>query len=170
MNKIFGDNSLLVNIKEFVIAEGFELLALNKFMRNELFFSPGTISKDLPNGDDLSNIKLGRDLIDKISEFDVGQAVIVEGGRIIAIEAAEGTDNMLERASNLVRFEGCLVKAAKKNQIVEIDLPCIGPETVRKANEAKIKMVAIEASKTLVIDKDQVLNFVNKKKMKLVAF
>ena len=170
MNKIFGDNNLLSSIKDFLINEGFELLSLNKFMPDDLFFKPGLASKTKLSDNDSDNIKLGRDLIEMLSEFDVGQSVIVEGKRIIAIEAAEGTDGMLARAANLVKFEGCLVKTTKTNQITEIDLPCIGLETVKNALTAKVKVIAVQASGTIIIDKEQVLEFINQKKMKLVAF
>lgn len=170
MNKILGDDNLLRNIKDFLIKEGFELLALNSFMKDEFFFEVGTLSASSLSNEEVSNIALGRDLIDKLSEFDVGQAVIIEGKRIVAIEAAEGTDGMLARAGNLVKSKGYLIKAAKRNQILEIDLPCIGPETMRKAYEANIKIIAIEAEKTVVINKEEVLSFVAKNKMKLIAF
>ena len=169
INKIFGDNNILLKVKDFFIAEGFYLISLNEFMKDELFFKPGVISKLKPNNDDNHNIELGRDLIKTISGFDVGQAVVVEEKRIIAIEGAEGTDNMIERCASLVKGGACLIKFSKIDQITEVDLPCIGVETIKKAHLAKIKVIAIEAGKTIVINKDEVLEYINSKKMKLVA-
>jgi len=169
INKIFGDNNILLKVKDFFVSEGFNMLSLNEFMKDELFFKPGILSKLKPTAEDERNIKLGIDLINAISSFDVGQVVVVEEKRIIAIEGAEGTDGLIERCRSLVKNDGCLVKFSKAGQISEVDLPCIGLDTIKNAHAAKIKLIAIEAGKTIIINKDEVLKYIDEKKMKLVV-
>jgi len=169
LNKIFGDNHLLIEIKNFFISHGFEVLALNHFMK-ELFLQPGIISTKKPIKSALKNIEIGIDLIKGISKFDIGQAVIVEDGRILAVEAAEGTDEMIDRSKVLISSEeACLIKIPKHKQISEIDLPCVGLLTIIKAREAKISTIAIKSHTTILLDRKEVLEFINKQKMCLVV-
>lgn len=169
MSKIFGDNNLLASVKNFFIAEGFKVHAAHKLVK-ELVLQPGILSKKKPSAMAMKNIEIGRDLIKTISKFDVGQAVIVEDGRIIAIEAAEGTDKMIERSSGLIEgVDACLIKAPKHEQINEIDLPCVGLQTFICAHQAKISIIAIKAGETLLLDNEKVLEFVDENKMVLVA-
>jgi DUF1009 family protein len=170
LNHIFGDDHLLVSVKDFLNEEGFDILSLNNFMSEELFCTAGVLSILNPNEEDLINLALGKDCLQAIAKFDVGQALLVAGKRIIAIEAAEGTDNMLARSRHLITGRCCMIKAAKANQITEIDLPAIGVETIKLACAAGVTLIAIEASKTIVIDKVAVLDMINSNKMILMAF
>jgi DUF1009 family protein len=94
-----------------------------------------------------------------LGAFDVGQAAVVVRGRVLAIEAAEGTDAMLIRSAALRRSsedrEGVLVKRPKPGQELRVDLPTVGVETIMRAHDAGLKGVAAEAGVALLIDADE---------------
>jgi len=99
-------------------------------------------------------------LLNATGPFDIGQAAVVADGRVIAIEAAEGTDQMLSRVAQLrrarqveqVRGRGVLIKAAKRNQDRRLDLPSIGPQTIASAKCAGLAGIAVTAGSTIVAD------------------
>ena len=95
-------------------------------------------------------------IIHALGPFDVGQGAVVADGRAIAIEAAEGTDKMLARVAQIGEG-GILVKCPKPGQERRIDLPTIGPLTVKNALEAGLQGIAVEVGGALIIDKDEVL-------------
>jgi DUF1009 family protein len=96
-----------------------------------------------------------------VSRFDIGQAVVVIGGRVVALEAAEGTDAMLARVAALRRDgrvragkrRGVLVKMAKRGQDLRTDLPVIGADTVENAAAAGLAGIAVEAGRTLIAER-----------------
>ena len=94
-----------------------------------------------------------------IGEMDIGQAVIVENGYVLGMEAAEGTDALIERCGKLKREQGIgvLVKGKKPAQEDRVDMPSIGPRTIDKLHEAGFAGVAIEAGAGLIIQKEKLL-------------
>ena len=161
-NKIFGDNNILLKVKEFFSEQGFETISLPDIM-SELVTSPGVLSKKLPSENDLANIKLGVDVINSISAFDIGQSIIVADKRVVAIEGAEGTDEMIRRSAQYIALnDGYLVKLPKIGQIKEIDLPCVGINTVKLAHKAGIKGIVVRSGATILLDRLQVIEFVDK--------
>lgn len=103
----------------------------------------------------------GFSLLDALSPFDVGQAAILADHRVVAIEAAEGTDAMIERVADLVackrlrldRKDGVLVKAPKTGQDLRVDMPAIGPQTLRNVARAGLAGIALKAGQVLVGDR-----------------
>ena len=111
---------------------------------------------------DSADIAKGLAFLTAASPFDVGQAVVVADARVLAIEAAEGTDSMLERIAHLRQTgriasgRGVLVKAAKRNQDRRLDLPSIGPQTVEGAARAGLAGIAVVAGSTVVAEPAQI--------------
>ena len=110
-----------------------------------------------------SDIAFGARLIAALSDFDAGQCAIVAAGRVLAIEAAEGTDAMLKRVAEMresgrLRHSGAagvLVKAPKRNQDLRLDMPAIGPDTIAGAARANLRGVALAAGAVLVAGREQ---------------
>ena len=113
---------------------------------------------------DLADIAKGLALLNATSSFDIGQAAVVADGRVIAIEAAEGTDEMLSRVAQWRRSgqleqvsrQGVLIKAAKLGQDRRLDLPSIGPQTVEGAKRAGLTGIAATAGSTIVANPDRI--------------
>ncbi len=104
------------------------------------------------------DIEFGWQIVKKLGELDIGQAIAVKEKEVIAVEAMEGTANMLERAGQLCKSGGwTLIKAAKPNQDMRFDVPCVGPDTIRSMAKHGGKYLVIEAGKTIIIDKPETL-------------
>jgi DUF1009 family protein len=110
-----------------------------------------------------ADIAKGLAFLHATSPFDIGQAVVVSDARVLAVEAAEGTDQMLDRIAQLRRNgriaaasrRGVLVKMAKRGQDRRIDLPSIGPRTVEGAARAGLAGIAAVAGSTIVAEPDR---------------
>lgn len=109
------------------------------------------------------DIEFGWPLLKKVSELDIGQAIAVREREIIAVEAIEGTARMIERAGQLCRKGGwTLLKAPRAHHDMRFDVPCIGPDTIESLKQNGACCAALEADKTLIIDKPQTLALADK--------
>lgn len=115
----------------------------------------------VPSGLD-ADIEFGWAIAKKLGELDIGQAVAVREKEVIAVEAIEGTAEMIKRAGHYCRKGGwILIKTSKPAQDMRFDVPCVGPDTIRSLAETKAKCLVIEADKTIIIDKPQTLELAN---------
>jgi DUF1009 family protein len=115
------------------------------------------------------DVDLGWKIAKEIARLDIGQTVIVKNGTIVAVEALEGTNDAIKRGGALARKGAVMVKVAKPNQDMRFDVPVIGVETIRVAAEAKLRVIAIEAGKTLLLERDAIVDFAGRSKISLVA-
>ncbi|MBE3040730.1 MAG: UDP-2,3-diacylglucosamine diphosphatase LpxI [Chloroflexi bacterium] len=104
------------------------------------------------------DIEFGWPIVKKMAEMDIGQAIAVKEREVIAVEAIEGTAEMIERTGRLCRAGGwTLLKAAKAKQDMRFDVPCVGPDTIKSLAKNGAKCLVVEAGKTIIIDKPQTL-------------
>ena len=115
------------------------------------------------------DVDLGLNVAREIARLDVGQTVIVKSGTILAVEAFEGTNDAIKRGGALAREGAVMVKVAKPNQDMRFDVPVIGVETVRVAAGAKLRVIAIEAGKTLLLERDAIVSLADRSKISIVA-
>jgi UDP-2,3-diacylglucosamine hydrolase len=154
-----GDDHLLTGVARIFEEHGFRLVGAHE-VAPEILVPPGTLGRHQPTARDLRDIERGLALLAAIGPFDVGQAVVVADGRILAIEAAEGTDGMLAHTAEMRRrgrisFServGVLVKATKADQDRRLDLPSVGTDTVAAAAAAGLAGIAVEAAGTITDD------------------
>jgi DUF1009 family protein len=154
-----GDDRLLSGIAKLFEEHGFRLIGAHE-VAPEILVAEGPLGLIKPSSAHAQDIARGFELITAISAFDVGQAVVVAGNRVLAIEAAEGTDQMLDRIAALrangrikiPEHTGVLVKAPKPTQDRRIDLPSVGPRTVEKAAQAKLAGIAVAAGETIIAE------------------
>lgn len=154
-----GDNHLLSGVLGLVAEQGFHLVGAHE-VAPRLLLPQGVLGAFAPSERDEADIARGLALIRTLGPFDVGQGVIVVNGLVAAVEAAEGTDQMLARygemrRSGRLRFpvrHGVLVKAPKPGQDRRVDLPSLGPATVERAAEAGLAGIAFEAGGAIVPD------------------
>ncbi len=115
----------------------------------------------VPPGVD-ADIEFGWTRAKKLGELDIGQAIAVREKEVVAVEAIEGTAEMIKRAGHFCRKGGwILIKTSKPNQDMRFDVPCVGPDTIRALAEFKAKCLVIEAGKTIIIDKPETLKLAN---------
>jgi len=115
------------------------------------------------------DVDLGWQTAKEIARLDIGQTVIVKNGTVVAVEAFEGTNDAIKRGGALAREGAVMVKVAKPNQDMRFDVPVIGMETLRVAAEAKLRVIAVEAGKTLLLERDAVVNLADRLKISIVA-
>ena len=153
-----GDNSLLTLVVGEFEREGFRVVGAEDVL-GDLVVAEGSIGVHRPDADYLGDIVLGQRVLGALGALDVGQAVVVQQGRVLGIEAAEGTDALIERCAAFRSDEGrrpVLVKLRKSMQERRVDLPTIGPSTVQQCADAGFAGIAIEAGGTLVMGRVEV--------------
>lgn len=152
-----GDGTTLNKVITFLETEGIEVKGAHE-VAEDLAVSEQKIGKIKPGKGDLRDIELGVATARAIGDHDIGQGVVIERGRILAIEAAEGTDEMLKRCKPLrlatgKGHSGVLVKVPKPFQDLRLDMPVVGIETVRRVADAGLAGIAVERGHTLTADK-----------------
>lgn len=158
-SKILGDDAVLKTVINFFEKEGFKIMKIDELL-DDIVAKKSVLTKIKPSSEDLDDIDLAKNVISRLSEFDIGQGVVVAQKQIIAVEAVEGTDNMIKRCGALAidyRKEAILVKMKKNRQSKKADLPVIGAQTIYNCKENNIKGIAIQAGVTLIINKDEVV-------------
>jgi UDP-2,3-diacylglucosamine hydrolase len=157
-----GDNGLLVGLAAIFEREGIHILGAHE-VAPRLLAPAGALGARSPSAEDVSDIAFGAGLLEALSRFDAGQAAVVGAGRVLAVEAAEGTDGMLARVAELrangrLRLSGpagLLVKAPKRGQDLRLDMPAIGPGTIEGALRAQLRGVAIAAGSVLMVERER---------------
>ena len=158
-----GDNQLLAGVASIFEREGLRVVGVHE-IAPALLAPIGPIGRRAPAAAAEADIRAGAALLAALSPFDAGQGAVVADGRVVAIEAAEGTDAMLARVAQLretrrLRFSGpagVFVKAPKRGQDLRFDMPAIGPQTVAAAAKAQLQGVAVAAGAALIADRDEV--------------
>ena len=148
-----GDDGLLTALADEFKIEGFDLVGAHDLL-DDLLAQPGLLTRLGPDEDAERDIARGFEIAHTLGSLDVGQAVVVQKGVILAVEAAEGTDALLARCIPLRRDGGggVLVKAKKPQQDMRLDLPTIGTRTVEGVAAAGLAGIAVEAGGALIVD------------------
>lgn len=147
---------------------GFELLDSTTFIE-DMLPKKGVLTKNVPGFKEWEDIYFGFDLAKEVAYLDIGQTVAVKGKAIVAVEALEGTDNLIKRAGRITRGGATIVKVSKPKQDMRFDIPVVGLNTVRNLAKTKAACLAIEAGKTLFIDQEQSLRLAEKSGICVVA-
>jgi DUF1009 family protein len=160
-----GDDHLLVTIGSIFEQNGFRLIGVTE-AAPELAMPAGDLAQQSPDAGAQADIARGLAVLAAISPFDIGQAVVVIDGHVVAVEGIEGTDGLLARVAELrsqgriraPRGRGVLVKAPKLQQDRRFDLPTLGPRTIEGAAAAGLKGVALAAGQAIVAEPQQVVD------------
>jgi DUF1009 family protein len=151
-----GDNHLLSGVAGAFEWQGFRLVGAHE-VAPEILMPAGALSRRHPSAQERADIVQAMQLLNAIGKFDVGQAAVVAGNHVLAVEGAEGTDRMLQRVAELRSRQvgapgGVLVKAPKPGQDWRFDLPSIGPQTIEGAGRAGLAGIAVLAGGTIVAE------------------
>jgi DUF1009 family protein len=145
-----------------------DLLPATTFLEDSLA-RPGLIAGPKLSSRQEHDVELGWNVAKEIARLDIGQTVIVKNGTIVAVEALEGTNDTIKRGGTLAREDAVMVKVSKPNQDLRFDVPVIGVETVRIAAESGVRVFAVEAGKTLLLERDALIARANGSNISLVA-
>ena len=166
--KNFSDDTLTLALVEELAAEGITVLDQTELLR-PLMPEPGVLTKRKPTEAELADMRFGLDMAKKIGGLDIGQTVVVKNRAIMAVEAIEGTDACIRRGGQLGRGGVTVAKSAKPKQDMRFDVPGVGPDTVDSMIEAGAVALVIEAAKTLVVDRETMVNKANQHGITIVA-
>jgi DUF1009 family protein len=145
-----------------------DLLSATTFLEDSLA-QPGLIAGPKVSTRQEHDVELGWNAAKEIARLDIGQTIIIKNGTIVAVEALEGTNEAVKRGGTLAREGAAMVKVSKPNQDMRFDVPVIGVETVRVAAESGVRVIAVEAGKTLLLERDAVIALANSSKISVVA-
>ncbi len=136
----------------------------------ELLVKPGVLTRRRPAASEERDIAFGWELAKEMGRLDVGQSVAVKERAVLAVEAIEGTDRAIARAGELCPAGGfTVVKVAKPQQDMRFDVPTIGMSTIETLHRAGGRVLAIEADKTILIDRDETLALADRCGLCIVA-
>ena len=156
--RALGDDGLLSAIVKELEHEGFRVLGADELL-DSAELPEGPLGRLSPDKDAAADIARGIEIARALGMLDIGQAVVVQQGLVLGVEAIEGTDALLRRCGELRREGpgGVLVKMAKPGQERRVDRPTIGLQTIALAAEAGLQGIAAEAGATLLLDRDEVV-------------
>ena len=164
-----GDDHLLSGIGRIFEQDGFRMVGIRE-VAPDLLMPEGCITRATPDPAATSDIESGRQVLRALSSFDIGQAVVVIDGHVVAVEDIEGTDGLLARVARL-RDEGrlrtrtgrgVLVKAPKSGQDLRFDLPTVGPRTIEGVAKAGLAGIAVIAGHTIAADSQAMIEAADK--------
>jgi hypothetical protein len=115
------------------------------------------------------DVELGWNVAKEIARLDIGQTVIVKNGTIVAVEGLEGTNEAIRRAGVLAGDGSVMVKVAKPNQDMRFDVPVVGSETIRVATDAGLRVIAVEAGKTLFLQRNEIADLASVASISIVG-
>ena len=147
---------------------GIEVLPGNSFME---CYTPeaGQLSRRAPTDAELTDIELGLKLVKGTSDFEIGQTVAIKDGIIIAVEAWEGTNQTIKRAGKLCKAGSVIVKVPKVGHDMRFDIPVVGAKTFKIMKRAKVSCLAVEAGKTILLEKEKLIALADQYDMAFVA-
>jgi DUF1009 family protein len=149
-------DTILGAVADDLAKDGITLLPSHQYLRH-LMPEPGIITGPKLSKEEKADIEFGHVIAKQIAGLDIGQTVVVKDRSVLAIESVEGTDECIKRAAAYGGEGVVVVKVAKPKQDWRFDIPVIGPRTVQTLIGSKVRIMAIEAGSTLLIDRDQLL-------------
>jgi DUF1009 family protein len=135
--------------------DGVELIEATPWLQ-PLMPPAGFVLGQKLSAEERSDVEFGHTIAKEVSRLEIGQTVVVKGGTVLAVEGFEGTDKCLARGGELSGKEGgaVAIKVAKLNHDMRFDIPCVGPQTLETCAAGRIRVLAFEAGKTLLLEQD----------------
>jgi DUF1009 family protein len=149
-------DSLIGAVADFLAGEGIRLLPSTALLADHMA-AAGTMSRRKPSRAEKDDVAYGRQVARTLAGMDLGQTVVVKDRAAVALEAMEGTDEVIRRAGRLAGPGTVVVKVAKPRQDMRFDVPVVGVGTIEVMREAGSSLLAVEAERTLLLDKARVL-------------
>lgn len=159
-----NDSSLTRTIITFLEKEGFSVLSPELIAKSILSIE-GNMTSTPVKKSHVKDMEQGHKMLNEICKLDVGQALVIQNGLILGVEAVEGTDELIKRCGSIRQkfdSEPILVKICKPHQDKRIDMPCIGERTIRKMSEFGIGGIGLKSGSCLILNKDKTIEFANR--------
>ena len=174
----FSDDNILRAIIGFFEEQGFKVISATDLLSETSVGAsantqPVTHTLSSPSAAALRDIERGVMILDDISRWDIGQSLAIQGEHVLGVEAAEGTDEMIKRCKALSydnEIVPTLVKMAKKDQDMRVDMPCIGKSTISSLSASGFGGVAININNVIILDKQETIDLANELGVFIYAF
>jgi DUF1009 family protein len=154
--KARDDDALLRGVADELAGEGIKILD-STICLPELIAREGVLTRRKPNASQWDDIGVGLEAAKEIGRLGIGQTVVVKNRVVVAVEAVEGTDSAVQRGGLLAKSGCVVVKVAKPGQDLRFDVPAVGVETIKNMREVGGAVLAIEANKTIILEKQAFL-------------
>ena len=161
-------DALIGGIADEMLKENIELIDSTYFIQDQLA-REGVLTRRKPDETERGNIEYGLRAANEIARLDLGQTIVVRAKACVAIEAMEGTDAVISRAGELARGKLTVIKVAKPNQDMRFDVPVVGVPTIQTMIESGATCLCLAAGKTLIFDKEEMLELANRNNISIVA-
>lgn len=162
------DYAILNEVTKVFNKIGIEVIDSTIYLK-DLMPSKGVLTKCAPAKDEWADINYGLEVAKELSRYDIGQTVAIKDKTVIALEAAEGTDETISRAGRLTDGGFIIVKAARPDQDMRFDVPLTGLDTLKALIEAKGAALAVEEKRTLLLDRDELVKMADEKAISIVV-
>jgi len=166
--KARNTDALISAVADVMKDEGIDLLDSTLFLA-PLLATEGVLGERMPDERERADIEFGYRMADAIAALDIGQTIAVKHKAVVAVEAMEGTDEVIGRAGHLAGPGVCVIKVAKPNQDMRFDVPVIGIATIQAMRVAGATALSIDAGKTLVLEGEHVLASANEASIAIVG-
>ncbi len=154
-------DTIFAAIAQKLQEHGLELIE-STFLLDKYLAPKGTLTRRGPTVEELQDIGFGREIAKAMGGLDVGQTVVVKEKAIVAIEAMEGTDRTIRRGGKIAQRGAVVVKMSKPDQDARFDIPVIGPRTMTAMRRAQAGCIAVEAGKTIIIDREKTVRLADR--------
>jgi len=162
------DDSILRAVAQELESEGITVRESTLYLEN-IVASAGNLTKRKPSKEERQDIEFGWQMAKEIGRLDIGQTVVVKDQAVLAVEAIEGTDEAIRRGGLLCGKGAVVVKVCKPQQDLRFDLPAIGTQTIKTMEQVKASCLAVEAGKTIIIDREAVVSDADRTGIAIVA-
>jgi DUF1009 family protein len=166
--KHWKDDAILRAVAGELEREGIKILD-STFGLQDILAEEGYLTSMKPSKKEVEDIQLGWKTLETLGALDIGQCVVVKNRVIVSVEAVEGTDEAITRGGKLGGKGGVVIKRTKPHQDLRFDLPAIGPQTIQTMVSVEATVLAIEAGRTVIIDRDDVLSQANEAGISIVG-
>ena len=158
--KALKDDEILRAIAQELENEGIQVRE-STFGLQSILADKGVQTKRRPHHKEWEDIEYGWDILKTIGHLDIGQCLIIKDRAVVAVEAVEGTDETIRRGGTLAQSGAVVIKRSKPQQDLRFDLPTVGPRTIETMISAKATVLAVEAHKTILLDRQELLEKAN---------
>jgi len=162
------DDYILRTVASELEREGFRVYPSTALLPS-LLAPSGVLTKRHPTAEEERDIEFGWTLAKELGKLDIGQCLVVRNGAVVAVEAIEGTDETIRRGGQLARENAVVIKVSKPFQDLRFDLPAVGEQTIQNMHEVKASVLAIEAHKTLIFDREATVRLADRHRITIVS-
>lgn len=165
---ILHDDDILRTVARELEREGITVVSSTTYLP-ELLAPFGCLTKRRPNKEEGDDIEFGWMVAKELGRLDIGHCVVVRRKIVLAVEAIEGTDRTIQRGGELAKERAVVVKVSKPNQDLRFDLPAVGVHTIKVMASVRAAALAIEAGKTIIFDKEEMIQLADSNHISIVS-